>query len=304
MSFRSLFLLVAVMPFSVMAQNSATTGTTNTLKLDRVLENQKFEENHEITDARLKAEEGSRSKYSMKFSLSYMGPPVGEPLAKEQPNPDNNPGNYDTSLGGSISMRYRFNPKSALSAGTGVSALTPFHGVKRFDVKTPYVSYDRSGRIGDVQVRNSYGVSVTTVPNYRDIGQVGGLSYDNSLVYNIGASGFAVGLDTAANYFVFNREYVKKTDGKASRYHLGFYPNAKYNFTDKFSVNTSIAIMYANLRSVESRWDVINKTRSGRLGLGYAFSKDVYFSPYLNYYVENFDWETTTINFSTTFSVL
>lgn len=275
---------------------------TNTQKVDSVLGNKKFEENNEITDARLKAEEGSRSKYSMKFSLSYQGPPVGEPLAKDQPNPDNNPGDYSTALGGSVGLRYRFSPQSALSAGTGLSALTPFHGIRRFDVKTPYLSYDLSNRIGDMQMRNSWSGSVTTVPNYQKIGQVGGLGYSNSMVYNVATSGWALGLDTNLDYFIYNRDYVKK-DGKASKYHIGLYPNLKYNISDKFSVNTSVAFMYQNLRSSTNDWKVANKTRTGRLGAGYAFTKSVYFSPYLNYYMEDFSWDTTTLNFATTFSI-
>lgn len=296
--------LLTALSMSAFAETTTMTAPagTTTQKADSILGNKKFEENNEITDARLKAEEGSRSKYSMKFSLSYSGPPVGEPLAKEQPNPDNNPGDYSTSIGGSVGLRYRFNPKEALSAGTGLSALTPFHGIRRFDVKTPYVSYDVSNRIADVQMRNSYSASVTTVPNYLDIGQVGGLGYSNSLVYNIGESGVALGLDTNLDYFVYNRDYIK-TDGKASKYHIGFYPNLKYNFSDKFSVNTSVAIMYQNLRSWTDDVRLANKTRTGRLGAGYAITKSVYFSPFLNYYLEDFSWDTTTLNFYTTFSI-
>lgn len=276
--------------------------STSSKKVDSILGNKEFAENSEITDARLKAEEGSRSKYSMKLSLSYAGPPVGDPLAKDQPNPDNNPGNFSTALGGSVSMRYRFDPKTALSAGTGISALTPFHGVERVDVKTPYISYDLSGRIADLQTRNSFGASVTTIPNYIQIGQVAGLGYDNNLVYEIGTSGFAAGIDTSLNYYIYNREFEKK-DGKASRYSIGFYPNFKYSLSDKASLVTSIAFMYANLRSAKSETSLINKIRTGRLGGGYAFTKSVYFAPYLNFMVEEFNWDTTTINFSTTFSL-
>ncbi len=282
---------------------NAQTSTSSTLKVDEVVKNKKFEEDKEITDSRLKADSGSLSRYSLKFSLSYFGPPIGDVANKYQPNPDGSLGVYSTSLGGSISGRYRMDSKSAISVGTGVSALTPFHGVERIDVKTPFISYDRNSRIGNVQMRNSYGASVTTVPNFRDVGQYASLSYDNSLIYNFGTSGFAAGLDTGANVFLYERDYVKK-DGKASRWVVGFYPQVKYNINDKTNIYTSVAMNFWNPRFRSSEADLWNKTITGRLGMGMAFTRDIYFAPYLNFYPDNPRTETTTVSFSTIFSIL
>jgi len=268
-----------------------------------ILKNKKFEDDKDITDAKLKADSGSRSRYSLKFSLSYYGPPIGDITNEKQPNPDGSIGNNDTALGGSISARYRIDPKSAISLGTGINSLTPFHGSKRTDVKTPFVSYDRNARLGEVQLRNSYGVSVTTVKEYLDVGQYGTLSYDNSLVYNIGASGFAVGLDSSLSYFLYNRGYENK-DRTAGRYYVGFYPQVKYNFTDKFNMYTSLAMGFTNPRARDDEWAMLNRTLSGRLGAGMAFTRDIYFSTYLNYYPKELRTESTTISFSTVFSIL
>lgn len=307
---------LAAYSFTANAQTSSSSLSTSALsttsssevtpesavKVESLLGNKKFEDDKEITDSKLKAESGSLSRFSLKFSLSYFGPPVGDLSNRNQPNPDGSVGVYATSLGGSISGRYRFDGKSALSLGTGVSALTPFHGIERTDVKTPFVSYDRNSRWGDLQARNSYGVSVTTIPNYRDIGQYGTLSYDNSLVYNLGASGFAVGVDSSLSYFLYERDYFKK-DGKASRYVLGFYPQVKYNFSDKVNVYTSVAMNFWNPRFAEQT-DILNKKLSARLGMGVSITRDIYFAPYLNFYPERLTADTTTLSFSTIFSIL
>jgi hypothetical protein len=47
-----------------------------------------------------------------------------------------------------------------------------------------------------------------------------------------------------------------------------------------------------------------NKTVSLRLGLGYAFTRDVYFAPYVQSYVTKLALDTTSINVSGVFSVL
>lgn len=307
---------LASLSFTASAQTSSTSLSTSKLsttsssevapessiKVDSLLGNKKFEDDKDITDSKLKADSGSLSRYSLKFALSYYGPPVGDLSNKNQPNPDNSIGVYATSLGGSISGRYRLDSKSAVSLGTGVSVLTPFHGAERTDVKTPFVSYDRNSRWGDLQARNSYGASVTTIPNYRDVGQYGTLSYDNSLIYNLGTSGFAAGVDTSVSYFLYEREYIKK-DKAASRYALGFFPQIKYNFSDKVNVYTSIAMNFWNPRFREQT-DVLNKTLSARLGMGVALSRDVYFAPYLNFYPDRLTADTTTFSFSTVFSIL
>lgn len=273
------------------------------LKVDQVSGNKKFEADKDITDARLKADAGSLSRYSLKFSLSYYGPPVGDISNKKQPNPDGSITNNYTSLTGAISGRYRLNSKSAISIGTGVGARTPFHGTEEFDVKNPFIGIDYSSRLGDVQMRNSGSVEAATYPEYQKVGQYAGLDFKNSLVYNIGTSGFAAGLDTSVNYFFYERGYEPK-DTSAGRYVLSFYPEMKYNVSDKLNFSTSLAIRFLNPRARSSEADLLNRNLTSRIGMGYAFSRDIYFSPNLNFYPNNFAWESTTVNFSAIFSVL
>ncbi|MEN0057866.1 MAG: hypothetical protein AAGB31_03450 [Bdellovibrio sp.] len=287
----------------VSPSEQAAVTQESTLKMGEVLPNKKFEDDKEITDAKLRAEAGSLSRYSMKFSLSYAGPPIGDLSNKKQPNPDGSIGVYDTSLGGAISGRYRLDGRSTVSLGTGITALTPFHGTERVDVKNPFLSYDLSSRLNELQMRNSVKGSVTTVPNYIDVGQYGSLGYDTSLIYNFGASGFATGVEAEFDYYLYNRDY-EKADGSASRYKIGLYPQIKYNFSDKVSAYTSVAFSFVNPRARSNEYDMLNKMISGRLGAGYAFSRDIYVSSYLNYYPENLRTESTTLSLSTVFSLL
>lgn len=298
-----LIAVVTAVPMFSFAQTSTANVNTTTATTTGVVGNKKFAEDKDITDSKLKADSGSLSKYSLKFSLSYFGPPIGDLENKNQPNPDGSIGNFATALSGSISGRYRFDSKSTMSLGTGVKVIAPFHGAERTDVSTPFVSYDRSSRLGDVQTRHSVGASIVTIPEYRDVGQVGTLNLDGSLVYNIGASGFAVGLDYGPSLFLYERDY-EKSDRKASRYYIGVYPQIKYNVSDKLNVYTSLAIGYQNLRSIENEFELQNRTITGRLGMGWAFTRTIYFAPYLNFYPDDLRADNTTISFSTVFSIL
>ena len=284
-------------------QTSTTTTNSSTLKMNEAVGNKKFAEDREITDSKIKAEGGSLSQYSVKFNLSYYGPPIGDIENSMQPNPDGSIGNRSTALSGSISGRYRLNNKSTLGLGTGLKVLAPFHGAEQTDVNNPYLNYDRNDRSGNLQMRNSFGVSAITTPDYRGVGQYGTLSYDSSFVYNLGYSGFAVGIDFGPSVFLYERDY-QASDKKASRYFIGAFPQVKYNMTDKLNMYTSLAFTYQNLRSVDNEFALQNQTLSGRLGLGYAVTKTIYFAPYLNFYPDDLKTESTTFSFATIFSVL
>lgn len=287
---------------SATLSSPASTNESHTT-LNDVLGNKKFEDNTDITDAKLKADMGSLSRYSLKFSLVYLGPGITDLSNPSQPNPDPIPCVCDTSFGGSISTRYRIDGKSTIGVGTGLSALTPLQGAKRYDVKNPFISYDSSSKVQDIQVRNSISLSAVTNVTYRNVAETSGIGLDNSLVYDLGLSRIAIGIDSSLSYYLFERGY-DKLDRETTRYSLSFYPTTKYNFSDRLNVTTSLALGFYNPRKSDDSLILKNKTLSQRLGVGYAFTRDIYLNPYLNFYPGQFNTDTTTINVSTTFSVL
>ncbi len=312
MTIKTVLSITLLFGANALAQTSSTSSTSTSLvpveqevhsKVSDILTNKQFEDDKDITDSKLKADAGSLSRYSLKFNMVYLGPPVGDLNNKMQPNPDGGVGVYETTISGAISTRYRIDSKSAMNLGTGIAALTPLQGVKRYDVKNPFLSYDRSSRIADTQIRNTYGVSAVTNPIYRGFGEYAGLTYDNALVNNLGTSGWAVELDTSLAYYLFDRAY-KISDGAASRYNLAFYPQAKYNFSDRTNVYTSLAMNFFNPNSSSDHSILKNRILSQKLGVGYAFTRDIYFAPYLNFYPGQLSTDLVTVNLSTTFSLL
>jgi hypothetical protein len=281
-----------------------TTTTKPSGELSEKFHQGRVEDPNVITDKKLQADEGSFSKYSLKFSLGYSGPGIGDLSNPNQPNPDGVISSNQTKMTGSMSARYRFSGVSAMSFGTGVSAIHPLHGWDRTDINSPFLSYDRSSRFGDLQVRNIVSVSQVTTPEYLDVGEKGTASYEVDLVQNIGTSPFAIGLDTRYEYFYYDRPYVAKTDKSAAQYYFNLFPNMKYQVSDKLNFNTSYALMWYNARSVQDRYALWNRTVTQRIGMGYSFRRDIYLSPYLTVYPNNMKTENTTFNLSAAFSVL
>lgn len=297
---------VAVPATTSSSDNSTTTLSTSA---SSILSNKKFEEDKDITDAKLRADSGSLSRYSLKFNLSYYGPTLNDFSVQDQPNPDGSIGTYETAIAGSFSGRYRIDPSHSISVGTGIKAIHPFGDMDRFDLSNPFMSYDIMNRFGNLQMRNSPGISAITIPNYTKVGEYGSASYDMSMIYNLGVSRWAVGTDFNIGYYLYSRDYrpgsVKAGgDGAASAYSVSLSPMVKYNFTDKFSMNTSLGFSWLNPRSRDNLSVLLNRTITERLGMGYAFTRDIYFAPYLNFYPNRLAMDTTTINVSTIFSIL
>lgn len=286
------------------ATSAASTSNTSTTSFRQVIKQVEIADPNIITDKKLQADEGALSKYSLKFGLSYSGPGIGDLSNKNQPNPDGVPSTNETKISGSIGARYRIDGVSAMSLGTGVSAIHPLHGWERTDVNNPYLSYDRSSRFGGLQVRNILSAGSITNQVFRKIGELASFSYEVDLVHNIGDSRFAAGLDTKYDYYLFDRTFNKKTDRGAAQNYLSFYPNMKYQVSDKLNLNTSLSIQLYNPRALHDRYAMWNRTMTQRVGVGYSYRRDVYFSPYLTIYPKNLKPENTTFNLAATFSVL
>jgi hypothetical protein len=295
-----------IAPLAMAQSTSATLSTadaTSTLDAEKLLKNKKFAEDREITDAKLRADAGSVSRYSLKFNLAYYGPIVNDLSAQDQPNPDGVAGTYETAIAGSLGGRFRIDPAHSISLGSGLKAIHPFGDMDRIDLSNPFLSFDSMNRVGNLQMRNSPGISAITIPNYTKLGEYGSVSYDFSSVYNFGTSPWAVGLDANVGLFLYKRGY-ETADKKATSYNISAAPNVKYNFSDKFSVNSSVQFSWMNPRQTTDRYTLWNKTASQRVGLGYAYTRDIYIAPYLNLFPTRLALDTTTINIATIFSVL
>lgn len=267
------------------------------------METKTFRDTPGITDAKLKADSGSLSRYSFKFNLTYSGPNLGDFSAKDQPNPDGTVGSFQTALGGTMGVRYRLNSQSSVGLSSGVKMIHPFHGMDRFDVNNPALTYDYATRVRGLQMRNSPGFILRTVPEFTRIGQFGYLLDTHSIVYEIGLSGFSIGADMAFGYFLYNRAYERK-DGKAALYSLEINPVVKYRVSDKLGVVTSTNLAWWSPRAGSDRLALNRKSLTQKLGLGYSVSRDVYLNPYLTFTPQKIALSTATLNVSAIFSIL
>jgi hypothetical protein len=281
---------------------SGDAGETKAILPD-ALKDRKFEENTEITDPRLRAEAGSTSRYSVKATVGYAGPQIDNMSNPNTPNPDGTSGRHKTNLSGAIGVRLRIDRDRAINFGTGVAAVTPFQNLQRFDVNDPFVSYDITEKVHSLQVHLSPSIAIKTVPEDKAVGQDAMLAFLVGTVYDIGVSRWSLSMDTRIDYALYDRPYVK-TDKRAVQGNVGLFPGVKYKVNDSLNVAASVGIGYLNPRSLGDQTALQPKTVNGRLGVGWAPKRDIYIYPYITMYPSALSFNTTSLNFSTIFSIL
>lgn len=301
-------------------------ANTSTVKVSDV---QKKEEKNsdldsEITNARMRAEAGSKSKWSVKANLAYQGGSVEKPFDKERPNyRKGTTGQALTYLAGTIGMAYRASDKDAIRLGTGITMLTPFHNnmddlksnqlgddsdTKVLNVSTPYIEYSRSFRTGSIMHMPSISYSHATEQYDTDtLKNIGSVSLDHTMVADIAGSNFQPGLSVSLDYTIFKdgaqASDVMNTRGARTDYSIGIYPFLEYSFNDTYSFRTVFG--YASFAHYRSE-DVATLQRLvsyQSMGVGISLSREIYLYPNVQFIPDDIRADRTNIGLSSTLNV-
>lgn len=285
---------------------AAESGGESKASAGSVLNNKTFEEDTRINDLQIRADAGSLSRYSAKFSFGYAGPGVTALDSPYIPNPDNRSGDFRSNISGQMGVRYRMTSNDALYASTGLKAYaTPPPGkTDTQDVSDPGLSYDHTYLIAPgVQARTGAYVKAVTNNYYRSLGETSGFGLTHIMKWTVADSRWILGLDLSVNNYLFERGYIAK-DRNATDYYSNIIPSVEYKLTRSLNLNTSVNKQIVHYRK-ENRATTFDSTNllSQRLGVGWAITRDVYFNPYFNFYPDELSITSTSVAFNTVFSI-
>lgn len=257
----------------------------------------------EITDARMRATLGSKSKFSFKSSLSYSGGSINDPLSPVRPN-------YRasatieamTSLSGDIGFNYRITDKDNLSFGTGITVIDPLHGdltksaddprdgaggsMDRYQISTPYLSWSRGYRALDTQMISSVTYSHATDSDSVNKTKVfGSVSLSQTILANFGKSKWTGGTSITLGKNIYSGDITDEKlmarmaagTYKRSDFTWGLFPFMQYSFTDKYSFRTVFG--YFQFTRYEGDNDNIQLEPYQSVGLGISITRDIYLYP-------------------------
>lgn len=318
-------------PLSTLAQTTSTSSstTTNTLKMEELKkpEEKNKDIDEEITDARMRAQLGSKSVWSFKSSLSYAGGSVQDPFNSVRPN-------YRasatieamTSLSGDVGVNYRLGNRDNISFGTGITIVDPLHGditkpaedtrtgrsgsLSRFEISTPYLGWSRGYRAFNLQQISSATYSHATdndsVNIYRSIGSI---SLSQTILANFGNSGWTGGTSITLGKSIYAGEV---TDSKAvarmkaglfkrSEISGGLFPFLQYTFNDRYSFRTVFG--YFQFTRYEGYDDNIQLEPYQSVGTGISITRDIYLYPNIQFTPKDIRADRTNVGLSANINV-
>lgn len=245
-----------------------------------------------ITNKLLRAESGSKSKWSIASTVTYNGGTVSSPFSEDRPNITKSTGTDTKSdLEGQISGKYNFNARNSLMAGAGMRWIAPlsangphdYEGT-RFDAYNPYLTYQYLYKALGVQAVLTFTGTGFTEANLVAEGYVSQFQIDQESMAEIGETGLSIGASMWIQGQTFNKTgpaagYDDVREDQ-SDYAFGFFPEVEYEITDKINFRTIFGLWsYEHKRNEPAFntyfWDKVYISA----GIGLSITRDIYLFP-------------------------
>jgi hypothetical protein len=269
----------------------------------------------EITNPRLRAESGSKSKFSLSASLAYTGGALSHPFGMQRPNLARTPGaQVDTSLDGGFDGRFRWSKNDSMTFGTSFGLMTPFHGDQdgedsQFNVYNPATGYSRVGRVGRLQM--TFGVAA----------DAGTSNESQAIKYNVNAlhvfqGGWTAGVTANPYYtFYYNKPGQETRAGTHLRpayyggdtrteWGLNIYPFLEYAFNPRYSARTVFGYFnWRHLYGDQEKYRLLQTHVYQSIGVGVSVSRDVYLYPNIQFVPDRLRADFTNISLQATLNM-
>lgn len=319
MKIHSAMILASVLAISTsaFAAETETQSAETTTKAENVTPNLPEKKAGEtdvdevITNRKLRAETGSKSKYSFSTALSYSGGTVKNPGSDTRPNIASNafvP--LRPAMGGSLGVKYKMSALQSLSADVGVRIYRPFHSDpkqnfrERTTVSDPSLTYQIVYKAAGIQNVSSVSLGYTTDSAYRDIGQVGSIGLSQTAIYDFGGSSWSVGLAGTVDYTAFDKG-VDALDSSGSQvgpqqsdYSVALYPFAEVNISEKLNLRTVFRPFTFEHARMAKFGEIGRAPYTQSVGLGISITRDIYIYPNVQFAPLNMSSDRTNVGMS------
>ncbi len=331
---QNLSLLIAALTFSAMqagAQSSsakigaASSTNTSTSKIEDLKKpTEKLKDvDDEITDARLRATLGSKSKWSFKSAFTYSGGSLQEPGSSVRPSYRFNPDKEEMAkLSGTVGVNVRITDRDNLSFGTGLAIIDPFHGnitanaknyangakgkeMGRYNVATPYLGWSRGYKAVGLQMTSGVTASYYTSEATTKRGYFANLGLSQVVLGNFGTTkwngglSFSLSKDFYGNSMTDEKFAAQYNAGDADRDDLvgGVYPFLQYSFNDRYSFRTVFG--YGEFVKSERSSDIVQAEPYQSIGIGISLTRDIYMYPNVQFTPKDIRDDRTNVGLTT-----
>lgn len=314
-----------------MSEGTSTTKMneeTSVLKLNQVTsgapENSESDIDNKITDARMRADLGSKSKWSFKSRMNYTGGSIDGPFDKVSPNlRRRNQMDTMSSLSGDVGINYRLSPSDSLGAGTGVTIVDPLHGnfsgtvsdkrnsrdasESRYQVSSPFVEWKKGYLAWNTMMITNVKYSQSTDNDDVNLMKCFGKAFVfNQASKNIGTSRWSTGAMAMMMKSFYSGEITDPKLIKAQQrgilrrgdYSLGMTPFLQYNMSDRYSLRTEFS--YFSFVKFENSDEFYQEEPFQSVGFGISVTRDIYLFPNVQFAAKDIRADRTNVALSAT----
>ena len=251
---------------------------------------------------RMRALEGSKSPWSIQLQLSYAGSSLVHPFSELAPNPANDTPPPVVKMSGLVQGRYRISKAQSVGFGAGLSAETPFQGIKNTSISDPYADYAYSITSGSYHNRTDFAAQIYTADDETKYGYSSGYSLSNDSLWSFGKTGLTVGLSAAIDYSTFGNSNAIAGDLKRYQqdYDFNFYPFAEYSITKRVNFRSVVGAQYTHTLD-QADFTFHRKKIYETAGLGVSWTDDVFTYFFVKFYpspLNQINSEDTSVGFS------
>lgn len=294
------------------AQSETTSsGSSSKAKIDDVSGNTNKAPGEDvdevITNKQLRAQSGSKSKWSIATQFSYQGGSIQSPMSEERPNIGGAPMiTAFSQLTGDISGKYSFSQTHSLMAGIGLRYVTPFqrsgtpgqlkpNGQKAYDgnkidADNPYLTYQYIYKVGGVQNMVQAQALYYTASDWKNHKYTTTETLSQTSAYELGQTGLTLGLYTALQGNTFTQDLAGQNDVS-----FAIDPYLEYTINDTF-----------NLRTVFNLWNYDHSRAQGfdtwahedlvqSFGVGISLTRDIFLYPNVQFILDNIRADQTNV---------
>lgn len=270
-----------------------------------------------ITNNKMRAELGSKSKYSLATAFTYNGGSVDRPLAARRPNIQDVTGTMPVAdLNGTINGKYSITQKDSILVGGGLRWVTPIQGSRpagysgqMFDVYDPSINYQHVYKAFGMQSYYQVGPTFYTRTNLVDEGYIANVAIYNVNSYDIGTTGLSVGLQSGATLGFYKPAFATEDmtedemKNDQSDYSFFLYPQMEYQITDKINLRTvSFLMSYEHTRLLAAdTWRHSKVIQS--FGVGFSVTRDVFLYPNIQFIPDDIRADATNVGLSANLNI-
>jgi hypothetical protein len=275
----------------------------------------------EITNPKLRAESGSKSKFSLSGRFAYTGGAISHAFGEQRPNLAKTPGKQvNTSLDGGFDARYRWSKHDSVTFGTSFGLMTPFQGDRnpndtQLNVYNPASGYSRVEVLGPIQLNYGIAADVGTSNESQMIDYRAGVGFNANALHSF-QNRLTVGATMNPYYsFYYNKPGEPTRAGTHLKpgyyggdtrtgWGLNIYPFVEYAFSDRYSARSVFGYFnWRHLYGDSEKYRLLQTYVYQSIGVGISVSRDIYLYPNIQFVPDNLRADFTNVALQATVNV-